>query len=67
MVVKPIPKSVVPTKAPVPNRPLPPKDSVLFKQVLILYEQRSWKKGIKAADAILKNHPEHGGESRTRV
>ena len=61
---KAIPKSGVATKAAAPNRPLPAKDSVLFKQVLILYEQRSWKKGIKAADAILKNHPEHGGESR---
>lgn len=50
--------------APVDNRTLSAKDTVLFKSVLTLYEQHAWKKGIKSADLILKNNPEHGGQQR---
>lgn len=49
----------------VDNRTLPPKDAATFKTVLTLYETRAWKKGIKAADLILKSHPEHGGQSHS--
>lgn len=37
------------------------KETTLFKEVLQCYEMKHLKKGIKAADAILKKFPEHGG------
>ncbi|OSD08807.1 NMDA receptor-regulated protein 1a [Trametes coccinea BRFM310] len=43
-----------------PSRALPPKESSLFKEVLHYYEDRQLKKGLKAADTILKKFPNHG-------
>ena len=43
------------------TRALPLKESGLFKEVLHYYEDRQLKKGLKAADTILKKFPEHGG------
>lgn len=31
------------------------------------YETKQYKKGLKAADAILKRFPEHGGMSHLRA
>lgn len=39
---------------------LPPRDSAQFKTLLKFYTQKMYKKGLKAADSILKNHPNHG-------
>lgn len=46
----------IPTK-----RALPSKEASLFKELLTFYETRQLKKGLKAADQILKKFPEHGG------
>ena len=46
------------------KRPLPPKESSLFKELLSQYETRQLKKGQKTADQILKKFPDHGGEFR---
>ena len=46
-----------------PSRALPLKESGLFKEVLHYYEDRQLKKGLKAADSILKKFPNHGGMS----
>ncbi|CDO77958.1 hypothetical protein BN946_scf184971.g8 [Trametes cinnabarina] len=43
-----------------PSRALPSKESALFKEVLHYYEDRQLKKGLKAADTILKKFPNHG-------
>ncbi|OBZ77517.1 N-alpha-acetyltransferase 16, NatA auxiliary subunit [Grifola frondosa] len=43
-----------------PKRALPSKEASLFKEVLNLYETRQLKKGLKAADQILKKFPDHG-------
>ncbi|PPS12315.1 hypothetical protein GOBAR_AA08323 [Gossypium barbadense] len=40
---------------------LPPKEANLFKLIVKSYETKQYKKGLKAADAILKKFPEHGG------
>lgn len=45
---------------PADNRTLPIKESNLFKQVVKHYEGKAYKKGLKAADAVLKRFPEHG-------
>ena len=42
------------------ERELPSKEEQLFKQVVKFYETKQYKKGLKAADAILKHFPEHG-------
>lgn len=44
------------------NKPstLPSKEATLFRSVVKFYESRQYKKGIKAADAILKKFPNHG-------
>lgn len=42
------------------KRALPSKEQTLFKELLTLYETRQLKKGLKAADQILKKAPEHG-------
>ncbi|KAJ9115715.1 hypothetical protein QFC20_001042 [Naganishia adeliensis] len=42
------------------NRVLPSKESALFKTLLQQYELKQYKKGIKAADQILKKAPNHG-------
>eukprot|EP00581_Thalassiosira_minuscula_P017759 CAMPEP_0183722740 /NCGR_PEP_ID=MMETSP0737-20130205/14604_1 /TAXON_ID=385413 /ORGANISM="Thalassiosira miniscula, Strain CCMP1093" /LENGTH=974 /DNA_ID=CAMNT_0025952969 /DNA_START=188 /DNA_END=3112 /DNA_ORIENTATION=+ len=42
------------------NRPLPKKESDLFKNVVKFYESKQYKKGLKNADTILKRYPNHG-------
>jgi len=42
------------------NRPLPKKEGDLFKAVVKHYESKQYKKGIKAADNILRKFPNHG-------
>lgn len=44
------------------KKPLPSKESGLFKELLNLYETRQLKKGLKTADQILKKVPDHGGK-----
>lgn len=39
---------------------LAPKEAALFKSIVKHYETKQYKKGLKAADAILKKVPEHG-------
>ncbi|KAF1859666.1 hypothetical protein Lal_00010250 [Lupinus albus] len=39
---------------------LPPKEANLFKLIVKSYETKQYKKGLKAADAILKKIPDHG-------
>eukprot|EP00933_Yihiella_yeosuensis_P017313 TRINITY_DN1449_c0_g1_i4.p2 TRINITY_DN1449_c0_g1~~TRINITY_DN1449_c0_g1_i4.p2 ORF type:complete len:937 (-),score=231.84 TRINITY_DN1449_c0_g1_i4:3423-6233(-) len=39
---------------------LPAKDQAVFRSIVKFYETKQYKKGIKAADSILKKHPEHG-------
>ena len=39
---------------------LPPKEGALFKSIVKHYETKQYKKGIKAADAVLKKFPDHG-------
>ncbi|KAF1364842.1 N-alpha-acetyltransferas-like protein 15 [Lizonia empirigonia] len=41
-------------------QPLPSKEQTLFRSVVKYYEGKQYKKGIKAADQILKKHPNHG-------
>jgi peptide alpha-N-acetyltransferase len=42
------------------GRPLPKKESDIFKNVVKFYEQKQYKKAIKQADLILKKYPNHG-------
>ncbi|GFZ49424.1 hypothetical protein JCM24511_07544 [Saitozyma sp. JCM 24511] len=42
------------------HRQLPDKESKLFKELLTQYELKGYKKGLKAADTILKKFPNHG-------
>ncbi|KAM7255604.1 hypothetical protein ACFE04_008502 [Oxalis oulophora] len=39
---------------------LPPKEGNLFKLIVKSYETKQYKKGLKAADSILKKFPIHG-------
>ena len=39
---------------------LQPKEATLFKSIVKHYETKQYKKGLKAADAVLKKVPEHG-------
>eukprot|EP00929_Paragymnodinium_shiwhaense_P035793 TRINITY_DN19285_c0_g1_i1.p2 TRINITY_DN19285_c0_g1~~TRINITY_DN19285_c0_g1_i1.p2 ORF type:complete len:985 (+),score=300.16 TRINITY_DN19285_c0_g1_i1:157-2955(+) len=39
---------------------LPAKDQAVFRSIVKFYETKQYKKGIKAADSILKKHPDHG-------
>ncbi|KAI3712036.1 hypothetical protein L1987_70585 [Smallanthus sonchifolius] len=39
---------------------LPPKEANLFKLIVKSYEIKQYKKGLKAADAILRKFPDHG-------
>ncbi|KAG9289032.1 hypothetical protein G9A89_015581 [Geosiphon pyriformis] len=41
-------------------RELPSKESGLFKHILKCYEYKQYKKGLKAAEQILRKFPEHG-------
>lgn len=43
-----------------PQAPLQTKDAGLFRQVLKCYETKQYKKGLKAAEQILKRNPNHG-------
>eukprot|EP00126_Sphaerothecum_destruens_P007595 Sdes_comp19907_c0_seq1m12308 len=40
--------------------PLPPKEAALFKSILKHYETKQYKKGVRAADQVLKKFPDHG-------
>ncbi|CBN77876.1 acetyltransferase 1-like [Ectocarpus siliculosus] len=42
------------------NRKLPKREADLFKSILKLYERKEYKKGLKAAEAVLKKFPTHG-------
>ena len=42
------------------GRPLPKKESDLFKNVVKHYEMKQYKKAVKQADTILKRFPNHG-------
>jgi len=42
------------------GRPLPKKESDLFKNLVKNYEGKLYKKAVKQADAILKKFPNHG-------
>ncbi|CAD7697067.1 unnamed protein product [Ostreobium quekettii] len=42
------------------NQPLPAKEAGLLRQIVKFYESKQYKKGLKAADQILKNHAGHG-------
>lgn len=42
------------------SQTLPGKEAGLFRQVIRHYETKQYKKGVKAADQILKKFPEHG-------
>jgi len=39
---------------------LPPREATLFKSIVKHYETKQYKKGIKAADQILKKFADHG-------
>ncbi|KAL2207124.1 N-terminal acetyltransferase A, auxiliary subunit [Sarocladium strictum] len=41
-------------------QPLPPKEASHFRNVVKYYEEKQYKRGIKAADLILKKHAKHG-------
>ena len=41
-------------------RKLPNKEATLFKAIVKQYETKQYKKALKAADQILKKHPNHG-------
>lgn len=42
------------------GRPMPKREQELFKSVVKHYETKQYKKGLKAADSILKKFPNHG-------
>ena len=42
------------------TRPLPPKESSLFKTILRCFEHLQFKKGLKTTEVILKKFPNHG-------
>ena len=42
------------------NQPLPAKEASLLRQIVKFYESKQYKKGLKAADQILKNFANHG-------
>ncbi|KXL44101.1 hypothetical protein M433DRAFT_58684 [Acidomyces richmondensis BFW] len=42
------------------NQTLPSKEQTLFRHLVQHYETKQYKKGIKAADQILRKHPNHG-------
>jgi len=41
-------------------QPLSTREGNLFRQVVRNYEDKQYKRGLKAADQILKKHPKHG-------
>ncbi|CAO3610018.1 unnamed protein product [Cunninghamella blakesleeana] len=42
------------------KRELPPKENAVFRNLLVNYEMKNYKKGLKLANSILKKYPEHG-------
>jgi peptide alpha-N-acetyltransferase len=42
------------------NQVLPAKEQTLFRHLVQNYETKQYKKGIKAAEQILRKHPNHG-------
>eukprot|EP00630_Chrysocystis_fragilis_P012740 CAMPEP_0197408370 /NCGR_PEP_ID=MMETSP1165-20131217/28333_1 /TAXON_ID=284809 /ORGANISM="Chrysocystis fragilis, Strain CCMP3189" /LENGTH=287 /DNA_ID=CAMNT_0042934797 /DNA_START=62 /DNA_END=922 /DNA_ORIENTATION=+ len=42
------------------GRTLPRKENDLFKSIVKYYELKQYKKGLKAADAVLRKFPNHG-------
>jgi peptide alpha-N-acetyltransferase len=42
------------------NQILPAKEQALFRHLVQNYETKQYKKGIKAAEQILRKHPNHG-------
>ena len=42
------------------GRPLPKKESDMFKNLVKSYEGKLYKKAVKQADTILKKFPHHG-------
>ena len=46
--------------SPEEKRQLPGKEASLFRQIVKFYETKQYKKGLKAADQILKKFPSHG-------
>ncbi len=42
------------------DRELPSKEASLFRTMIRHYEQKQYKKGVKAADTVLKKVPNHG-------
>ncbi|KAK3630605.1 hypothetical protein LTR22_021407 [Elasticomyces elasticus] len=42
------------------NQQLPSKEQTLFRHVVQNYESKQYKKGLKAAEQILRKHPNHG-------
>lgn len=42
------------------GQPLPNKEATLFRQLVKFYETKQYKKGVKAADQILKKVADHG-------
>ncbi|TKA79377.1 hypothetical protein B0A55_02849 [Friedmanniomyces simplex] len=42
------------------NQVLPSKEQTLFRHVVQNYESKQYKKGLKAAEQILRKHPNHG-------
>ncbi|KAI0398499.1 tetratricopeptide [Xylariaceae sp. FL0594] len=41
-------------------QPLSSKENALFRQVIRNYEEKQYKRGLKAAEQILKKNPKHG-------
>lgn len=41
-------------------QPLPSKEATLFRHLVQNYESKQYKKGLKAAEQILRKHPNHG-------
>ncbi|EMD00702.1 hypothetical protein BAUCODRAFT_29060 [Baudoinia panamericana UAMH 10762] len=42
------------------NQVLPSKEQTLFRHLVQNYESKQYKKGLKAAEQILRKHPNHG-------
>ena len=46
---------------------LPKKEAETFKNIVKFYETKQYKKGLKAADTVLKKFPEHGETNAMKV
>jgi len=42
------------------NRTLPNREAVVFRSIVRYYEQKQYKRALKAADQVLKRFPQHG-------